>query len=789
MKIPALLARCFALSLVLALGLSGCSGSSEDNSVRIVRTSYGVPHITASNWGGLGLGYGYAYSQDNFCVLMKEIIHAEGRSAEFLGEEGDLEGDFVWSHYNRDAYIEGEFIPAAPPELADLVEGYAEGMNRFLEETGVDGLAEGDEGCRGAAWVRPVTAVDLAKVYRKLILRAGIDALTPAIIAAKAPAGDTAAARPIAPRSFEVAATDLGFPPVTTMGSNAYAFGRDVTANGSGLLLGNPHFPWSGPSRFYMAHLKIPGEYDVFGASLHGVPLINIGFNQDVAWTHTVSTARRFTFFELQLADDDPMKYIYDGEEREIAATVVEVQELQPDGSLETRTETIYETHFGPIVDLVVLEPAVGGWPTAFGSVLAIRDANFDNSRAVAQWLSIGRATNLEELTEATYELGIPWVNTIAADRDGNALYADVGAMPHVTREKLLECAKSALTTILSGQGFPSLDGSRSECEWGSDADAPDGLFGRENLPQLPTTRYGANANDSYWLPSAVDRLNGFSPVIGREGVEQSIRTRQTMMQAEERIAGTDGLGAPGIDAEQLRTMMFGNRNLGGELVRDETVSLCSAVEDWTTFTGNAAEAALACDVLTTWDGLFNNDSVGAYLFQEYWSRVRRVSGLWAVPFDAEDPVHTPREPAVADPEVAASILAAFADTVDQLVENGIPADRPWGEVQFRKVGNENIPIHGGSGASMFSVISSRFTEGEGLSNIRAGNSFIQVVTWDESPCPDASAILTYSQSTDPASEHFADMTRLYSEKGWIDAAYCDADVEADLVSEIVLSR
>jgi acyl-homoserine lactone acylase PvdQ len=27
------------------------------------------------------------------------------------------------------------------------------------------------------------------------------------------------------------------------LGSNAWAFGKDTTANGSGLLLGNPHFP------------------------------------------------------------------------------------------------------------------------------------------------------------------------------------------------------------------------------------------------------------------------------------------------------------------------------------------------------------------------------------------------------------------------------------------------------------------------------------------------------------------------------------------------------------------
>lgn len=88
----------------------------------------------------------------------------------------------------------------------------------------------------------------------------------------------------------------------------------------------------------------------------------------------------------------------------------------------------------------------------------------------------------------------------------------------------------------------------------------------------------------------------------------------------------------------------------------------------------------------------------------------------------------------------------------------------------------------------MWSVISSSFVEGEGYSNIPAGNSYIQTVTWDESECPVASAVLTYSQSSDPASPHYSDWTELFSGKGWNDMPYCAADIEAQKVSEIVIS-
>jgi acyl-homoserine-lactone acylase len=58
-------------------------------------------------------------------------------------------------------------------------------------------------------------------------------------------------------------------------------------------------------------------------------------------------------------------------------------------------------------------------------------------------------------------------------------------------------------------------------------------------------------------------------------------------------------------------------------------------------------------------------------------------------------------------------------------------------------------------------------------------SSYIQTVTWDQNG-PKAAIILTYSQSTDPASPHYKDMTELYSQKGWVDVRYTEADILAD---------
>jgi acyl-homoserine-lactone acylase len=53
------------------------------------------------------------------------------------------------------------------------------------------------------------------------------------------------------------------------------------------------------------------------------------------------------------------------------------------------------------------------------------------------------------------------------------------------------------------------------------------------------------------------------------------------------------------------------------------------------------------------------------------------------------------------------------------------------------------------------------------------------VVTWNNSPCPNAATILTYSQSTNLRSAHLADQTALFSAKKWVTNLFCAAAVRA----------
>jgi acyl-homoserine-lactone acylase len=155
---------------------------------------------------------------------------------------------------------------------------------------------------------------------------------------------------------------------------------------------------------------------------------------------------------------------------------------------------------------------------------------------------------------------------------------------------------------------------------------------------------------------------------------------------------------------------------------------------------------------------------------------------LYAVPFDAADPVNTPRGLNVLNANVVRRVMGELAYTVQFFASNGIPLDRPWGAVQFDVRNGEVIPIHGGSGVSgVYNAITTQTlpVPGVGYTPIFAGSSYIQSVTFRPSG-PEARALVTYSQSTDPDNPHYADMTKLFSDYGWVSMPFAEGDIRRD---------
>jgi acyl-homoserine-lactone acylase len=642
------------------------------------------------------------------------------------------------------------------------IKGFAAGYNAYLRKTGRAKLP--DPTCRGKAWVRPITPLDVYKRFYQLGLRASSGNFLREIVSAAPPAAGAAAKSAALPSVAQLRAR-LADDPVLgenhSLGSNAYGVGSAGTRDGRSVLLGNPHFPWQGSERWYEMHLTVPGKLDAIGAGLQGVPIVNIGFNKHVAWSHTVSTARRFTPYELKLKAGDPRSYLVDGKAVKMKRRTVSVRTASG-----VQRHTFYETRWGPIFDF----PVAGlVWDTK--NAYALADVNADNFRLTNQWFQYDKARSVGDLRRASARVqGNPWVNVIAADSAGRAYYADDSVVPNVDAKLQKRCSTSPKAPLLLGAGgVILLDGSKRSCAWGNDRDAvAKGIFGPKALPRATRRDYVENSNDSYWLPSARFRLSGFPRIIGPEGTQRLLRTRLGLVQAEQRLAGTDGLGPAGFTPDTMKAVFNANRNLSGELARTEVVQACVA--------SGAPDLAEACAVLGAWDGRADVASRGAVLWREAWSRLSSAGIPWTVPFDPADPVNTPRGLNGSDPKVTDALRGA----VEDLRAKGVPLDVPLGDKQAEPRGAERIGIPGCSeGEGCFNIISTR-RDDTGNYDPYTGSSFVMTAGFDAKGKPSGSAILSYSQSENPDSPHYADQTKLFSQEQWLPMRFSNAQIKAD---------
>ncbi|HEU5472400.1 MAG TPA: penicillin acylase family protein [Actinophytocola sp.] len=746
-------------------------------------TEYGIPHIKANDFAGLGYGYGFAAARDNICVLADTYLTVAAERSRFLGPDApgntaygaartSLSSDLYFRQVNDSGVVERSMTGPPPhgprAEVRQIVRGYVAGYNRFLRETGAAGIT--DPACRGAAWVRPIAETDVYRHFYALATLAGQGQVIDGITEAAPPAaGPATAAAPVPPDAAERVAAAIG---MQDMGSNAIAIGSAGARNHRGLLLGNPHYPWHGGRRFWQSQLTVPGRLDVSGGSLLGIPLVQIGFNRDVAWSHTVATPATFGLYQLTLAS--PTTYLVDGRPEQMTSRQVSVQVRNPDGSLSTVQRTLYSTRYGPMLSPVFGLPL--NWTAT--SAFTMRDANAGNMRGLNTWFEFGQARGTRDIVEVLSRTqGVPWVNTIAADQSGRALYADIQVAPHVTDELAARCNTPLGAAIFPATGIPVLDGARGNCAWGSDPDALlPGIFGPRRMPLLTRSDYVANSNDSAWLSNPRQPITGYPRIVGTIGTEREPRTRMGITAIEQQ------LDRGRFTRQDLQNLLFNDRSFIGEQAAAATAAMCAAFPNGQapTSAGGTVPVGRACAALSTWDKTMTVGSRGGLLFERYWLRVADAfdgpPAVWRVPFDPADPVRTPHTLDTANPV----LHTALGDAVAELRAAGIEPDAPLGRNHYVVRGGRTIPVHGGHGSQgVLNMIIPGWDPARGATEVVHGSSHMQVVSYTGGPCPDAVTLLSYSQSSDPRSAHHADQTELFSASRWVRSRFCEHDIRS----------
>ncbi|WP_186024989.1 penicillin acylase family protein [Burkholderia gladioli] len=841
-----------ALSLLAGLAgvaaIAGCAGSGPaagmarietgGDTVLIRRTADGIPHIEAGDWEALGYGYGYAQASDNLCTMAEAFVTYRGERSRYFGAQGkpaarstlgeptNLDSDFFFRLADSAGSIE-RYRDSQPERFRQLVRGFAAGYDRYLGELRAGGAPGRHLACRAAPWLADITDAD---IYRRLnaanlaggearFVEAIANAHPPAAAQAAQPSARPPASRPV-PQPVSPAASQPALQPAPHaardtaalalagldpdqlhvgghygIGSNGMAFGRDATG-GEPILFGNPHWFWSGPDRFYQAQLTIPGQLDVSGASFLGVPVIMIGFNDEVAWTHTVSGARRFGVFQLRLADDDPTQYLIDGRRIAMRPVTLTVPVRQPDGTLGGVTRTLYTTEYGPVVDLSSWSPALG-WTR--GQAFALRDVNRDNHRIFQTFLDFGRAGSLDAFV-ATLKTSaaMPWVNTLVVGRrQPEVWYADVGNVPDVP-DQLADRCTTPLGKVVDAKlpGVPFLDGSRAACAWRGDAAAVQrGSMPAAAMPMLARRDFVANMNNSYWLANPAAPLTGFPRVMGIGVAPLDLRARLGLQLAGQAAAPDaapeQGAAREPLTAAEVRRFTLEGDTLAAALFKRPVLDQVCATARITvardplrgaSFTPpRTVETADACRILRAWNGAAERDARGAYLWDRFWERAQKIDAgkLYARPFDPADPLHTPAGIRAGEPAVA----EAFGAAILAVGEAGYALDATRGETLYLTRDGVPVPLYGGcSGLGYFASIC-HYGESRANAPISAdtvgGNSYLQVVSFDAHGA-DAYTLLAHSESDDPASPHFSDGTRRYAARRWLRVPFDEHEIAAD---------
>jgi penicillin amidase len=418
--------------------------------VTIVRDSWGVPHIYASNSHDLFFAQGYVHAQDRFWQMEFWRRIGSGRLAEILGESALASDRFIRTvGWHRTAAQELEQLD---DETRAMLEAYAEGVNAYIEtRTGRLGLEFTILGLTGVAfepepWT-PLNTLTWAKVMC-WDLGGNMDAeLLRAQIAAKLGASAVNVLVPPYPDDYPVivpypvAEATLETVPETAfsthllgqgdgLGSNNWVVAGSRSETGMPILANDTHLGIQMPSIWYEIGLHCDPvgadcPYNVVGFSFASAPGVIIGHNERIAWGVTNLGPDVQDLFVERINPENPNQYEFQGKwvDMEIAH-----EEIGVAGKDEPVTVNVRITRHGPIINDVIGGTEEGwsfGWQPLALSWTALQPGTLMQSVGL-----LDRAGNWEEFREALAYWDAPSQNFVYADVEGNIGYQAPGRIP-----------------------------------------------------------------------------------------------------------------------------------------------------------------------------------------------------------------------------------------------------------------------------------------------------------------------------------------------------------------------
>jgi acyl-homoserine-lactone acylase len=303
-------------------------------------------------------------------------------------------------------------------------------------------------------------------------------------------------------------------------------------------------------------------------------------------------------------------------------------------------------------------------------------------------------------------------------------------------------------------------------------------------MPHLIRTDYVENSNDTYWLANPNAPFGAFSPVIGKIGTIQDVRTRVANLLVAERMAGTDGLGAPKFTISNLLATAMKSQSLLAHLVLPTLVSSCESTPSATATDGTVVDLTAACAALASYDGTANLAATGGWLFGEWAAYAPNEttsgpSGFWTDTFDPAHPLTTPSHFNSTNPKM----LVALANAVEALTAHHVALNVSYAQVQSVTRNSVVIPVSGCAAGCLNAMGAYDGNEaiyaGDYYGQAVYGNSMVTATELTRAG-PVAEGILAYSEASNPASPRYSNMTTLYSKGHFVRLAYSPAQLAAE---------
>ncbi len=367
------------VSIAVAAIPLGLNPSAMAEQAFLHRDTWGVPHVVTSSETAGFFALGYAQAEDRLEDIYLAIRTGVGRMAEVKGPDF-VQQDYMMRLVHNDT-LHKRYLETAPAHLKDAVTAFAAGIQSYI-------ASHPDEAKDVSIAVEPWHPL---AVGRAMILRWPIGTIMDDL------------------KNGEQRVK----PP---MGSNQWAVSPSRSADGSAILLSDPHLTWEGLAVLYEARVHA-GEMHMNGYYLIGSPMLAIGHNQSVGWALTTGGPDTSDVYRMKIRMSPTPQYEYDGQWKSME---VKSFEIRVKGGKSISMPALY-THLGPVVG----EPDIKNGVAFVGA-----SPYFEQTGLYDQFYRIAKAKNVHEVNQALAMHQYNEQNVMSADTEGNISYVRNGATP-----------------------------------------------------------------------------------------------------------------------------------------------------------------------------------------------------------------------------------------------------------------------------------------------------------------------------------------------------------------------